>query len=147
MIFIYTLKKLIFMHKNYNNKLPSLFETMFTPLMDRNRTRSYMLAKVVNKYTDNFPAATFSRIWNKIDIITKEIRSLYTFKNFQINKKNFLAQNRTAFHVNKCLKSILFLLLFLWVEKLYFFHHNFGRTVLVDALSVFSPFMWLRISL
>ena len=68
------------MHKHYNNNLPSSFETMFTPLMDRNRKKSYKLEKVVNKYTDNFPSPTTPRLWNKVDINTKEIKSLNIFK-------------------------------------------------------------------
>ena len=72
----------MFMHKHYNNKLPSSSATMFTLLMDRNRTwtKSYKLAKVVNKYTDNFPSATFPRLWNKVDINTKEIKYLNILK-------------------------------------------------------------------
>ena len=56
---------------------------MFTPIIDRNRTRSEIRSQklsITTNYTDNFPSATFPRLWNKVDNKTKEIRSLHTFK-------------------------------------------------------------------
>ena len=91
------------MHKYYDDKLPSSFENMFTPsLMDPNRTKSYKLEKVMNKYIENFPSVTFSRLWNNVDINTKEIKSLNRFKSTL--KTSFLEQYKEC----SCFKSNCF---------------------------------------
>ena len=47
--------------------------------MDPNWTKTYELEKVVN--IANFPSVTFPRLWDKVDTITIEIKSLNRFYN------------------------------------------------------------------
>ena len=58
--------------------------------MDPNRAKSYNLEKVVNKYIENIPTKR-----NKVDINTKEIKSLNKFRRLKTSYvrkiKNFLA--------------------------------------------------------
>ena len=58
--------------------------------MDPNRAKSYNLEKVVNKYIENIPTKR-----NKVDINTKEVKSLNKFRRLKTSYvrkiKNFLA--------------------------------------------------------
>ena len=65
---------------------------MFTPLMDPNRKKSYKLDPTRKKSykldpnrkksykLENVPSVMFPRLGNKVDINTKEIKSLNRFK-------------------------------------------------------------------
>ena len=61
-----------FMYKYIKEKLPSSFNGMFNnPFVEPNRTQSFKLELIKNKYLKPFPKIFLTRIWNSVSMTIK----------------------------------------------------------------------------
>ena len=87
------------MFKYMNGKLPLSFNGMFLALAEPNRTKSYKLELVNNKYLESFPTVFLPRTWNSIPL---EIKSLGTLASFKTSlKKSFLEEYSSFRCINR----------------------------------------------
>ena len=85
----------IFMFKYMTGKLPLSFNGMFIALAEPNRTKSYKLELVNNKYLESFPTVFLPRTWNSIPL---EIKSLGTLTSFKTSFKKSFLEEYSNFH-------------------------------------------------
>ena len=90
------------MFKFMNAKHPLSFNGMFITLTEPNRTKSYKLELVNNKYLESFPTVFFPRTWNSIPLEIKSLGTLASFKtslkkSFLEEYSNFRCKNRNCF--------------------------------------------------
>ena len=83
------------MFKYMTGKLPLSFNGMFIALAEPNRTKSYKLELVNNKYLESFPTVFLPRTWNSIPL---EIKSLGTLTSFETSFKKSFLEEYSNFH-------------------------------------------------
>jgi len=89
----------VFMFKYMNGKLPLSFNGIFLALAEPNRTKSYKLEYVHNKYLESFPTVFLPMTWNSIPL---EIKSLGTLASFKTSlKKSFLEEYNNFRFMNR----------------------------------------------
>ena len=69
-----------FMFKYYNGFLPSSFNNMYEPLCNNNRTACFRIDVPKYENLHYFPAISFPRIWNRINIDYKKAKSTSILK-------------------------------------------------------------------
>ena len=69
-----------FMYKYIKEILPSSFNGMFAPFVEPNRTQSFKLELIRNKYLKPFPKIFLTRIWNSVPMNIKCSLSVLSFK-------------------------------------------------------------------
>jgi len=86
----------VFMFKYMIGKLQSSFNGMFMSIAEPNRTKSYKLELVNNKYLESFPTVFLPRTRNSIPL---EIKSLGTLASFKTSLKKIFLKNVVIFGV------------------------------------------------
>ena len=83
-----------FMYKYIKEKLPSSLNEMFFPFVEPNRTQSFKLELVRNKYLKPFPKIFLTRIWNSVPM---NIKCSFSELNFKTNMKIYLTSRYKEF--------------------------------------------------
>ena len=92
----------VFMFKYMIGKLPLSFNGMFKALAEPNRTKSYKLELVNNKYLENFHTVFLRRTWDSIPLKIKSLGTLASFKTSR--KKSFLEE----YNIFRCINRNCF---------------------------------------